>query len=48
MSLVPLALSIALCLAFSCLAFFLRELARRPSRARLPVLPPGPAGSPPR
>ncbi len=48
MSLLPLAFSIALCLAFSCLAFFLREQARRPSRARVAGLPPDPAGTPPR
>ncbi len=34
MSLLPLAVTIACCLAFSCLVFFLRDQARRPCRVR--------------
>jgi len=37
MSLLPLACAVACCLAFSCLVFFLRDQARRPSRATAPA-----------
>ncbi len=49
MSLLPLALTIALCLLFSCLVFFLRDQTRRPCRdaVRVPAGRPGPAAGGP-
>ncbi len=45
MSLLPLAATIALCLAFSCLVFFVRDQARRSGRAVARLRPSdGPTG----
>jgi hypothetical protein len=47
MSLLPLTLSISLCLIFTCLVFFLREQARRPCRNAVHEPWPAPDGATP-